>query len=106
MKQLRNFKKMLKEFKIIRIYAESTTTELTATRPSTWPMNLSSKTESHNYIKRWIRLISRLILMKSLDIKTRRLSEIKNSKSKKFKKQFKKLFKTNFNLKNKIFVKK
>ena len=44
--------------------------------------------------------------MKSLDIKTRRLSEIKNSKSKKFKKQFKKLFKTNFNLKNKIFVKK
>lgn len=44
--------------------------------------------------------------MKSLDIKTRRLSEIKNSKSKKFKKQFKKLFKTNFNQKNKIFVKK
>lgn len=105
-KHLKNFKKMHKEYKIIRTCVGSIIIEQTATRQSTWPMNLNWKIEWLSCTKLWIRLTSKLMQMRSLDTKTKRLSEIKSLKLRKFNMFCKKLFRINSNLKYKISVKK
>lgn len=105
-KHLKNFKKMHKEYKTIRTCAGSIIIERTATRQSIWPMNLNWKIEWLSCTKLWIRLISKLMLMRSSDTKTRRLSEIKSLKSRKFNMFCKKSFRINFKQKYKISVKK